>query len=199
MKRCRRNGEGREAPAHAGTADAGVLRLPKRQKSSCGDGPSIQSPGRTHMCAMVGGDDPQQLRRISTLAESGTVSDSRKACKTRTTVPPKQKSRRVASWTAPKRCPGGLWLRTRPASPWLLFSADVKRNKRTVSLRERTGDVAILSLKHATTLLWQRAHPRAERQNVGRSRPRGWPMNARMVRQSICDILYDYSQTQQNE
>jgi hypothetical protein len=31
--------------------------------------------------------------------------------------------------------------------------------QKTVSLRERAGDVAVLSLKDAITLLWQRAHP----------------------------------------
>lgn len=31
--------------------------------------------------------------------------------------------------------------------------------QKTVSLRERAGDVAVLSLKDATKLLWQRAHP----------------------------------------
>jgi threonyl-tRNA synthetase len=31
--------------------------------------------------------------------------------------------------------------------------------QKTVSLRERAGDVAVLSLKDATTFLWQRAHP----------------------------------------
>jgi len=39
-------------------------------------------------CGLVGGDGPQQLRRISTLAESGIISDPRKALRTRGSVPP---------------------------------------------------------------------------------------------------------------
>jgi threonyl-tRNA synthetase len=34
-----------------------------------------------------------------------------------------------------------------------------KAEQKTVSLRERDGDVAVLALQDATTLLWQRAYP----------------------------------------